>query len=78
MDVSSGDLQIPLLVAQKMDEEFYGIFYLLHCVQREMRMMGDKEDDMWSRFGIRFKSIVLKENMCPLSSSYNNTEWEIL
>lgn len=29
MDMSSGNLQIPLFVAQKMDEEFYGIFYLL-------------------------------------------------
>lgn len=40
MDVSSGDLRVPLLVAPKMDEEFYGIFYLLNCVQwRDERMM---------------------------------------
>lgn len=55
MAVSSGDPRAPLLGAQKMDEEFYGIFHLLCCVQWKgegetvMRMMGDKEDDMWSR-----------------------------
>lgn len=50
MDVSSGNIRVLLLMAQKMDEEFYGIFYLLHCIQqREIVMMGDKEDDMWLR-----------------------------
>lgn len=50
MDVSSGNLRVPLLLAQKMDEKFYAIFYLLHCIQqREMAMMGGKEYDMWLR-----------------------------
>lgn len=55
MDVSSGNLRILLLMAPKMDEEFYGIFfYLLQCTEwrereRETRMMGDKEDGVWSR-----------------------------
>lgn len=47
-------------MAQKMDEGFYGIFYLLHCVQwREMGMMGGKEDDA-VKVEVRFKSITLK------------------
>lgn len=61
MDVSSGDLRVPLLVAQKMDEDFYGIFYLLHFIQqKEMGMMGGKEDDMRLRLWVRCKSITLK------------------
>lgn len=53
MDVSSGNLQIPHFVAQKMDEEFSGIFFLLitsRTVKRGTRMLGDKEEDAWSRF----------------------------
>lgn len=57
--VSSGNLQVFLLRAQKMDEEFYGFFfffssYIVYSVDREMRMIGDKEDDMWSRLCARF------------------------
>lgn len=53
MDVSSGNLQIPHFVAQKMDEEFSGIFFLLitsRTVKRGTRMLGDKEEGAWSRF----------------------------
>lgn len=32
MDVSSGNLQIPHFVAQKMDEEFSGIFFFTHYI----------------------------------------------
>ena len=39
MDVSSGDPRVPLLVAPKMDEEFYGIFtyYIVYS--------GEKDED---------------------------------
>lgn len=78
MDVSSGDLRVPLYVARKMDEELYGFFYLLHCVQwRGTRMMGDKEDGMRSRLRVRFTFIALKGTICALSSSYNNEEREL-
>lgn len=66
MAVSSGNLQVFLLRAQKMDEEFYGIFfctyYIVYSVDREMRMIGDKEDDMWSRLCAGFGSAALKAN----------------
>lgn len=63
MDVSSGDLRLPLLVARKTDDEFSGIFFLFVVVvlitlctaAQQTRMMGDKEGDAWSRLRVRFR-----------------------
>ncbi len=45
----------------------FSTYYIVY-LRRETRMMGNKEDDMWSRLLIRFESVALKANICLLSS----------